>query len=135
MADDSENPKQGSDTGEGGVYTLRVEHIIPDDVNLTYSDNYLVQHSANEFTLTFSQIQQPFALTDEDYANLTKVVAKVVARIIIPLPKMTELIRTLIANYNLSQEQAQKKLEALNVQLPADFNPESFTAPDDAEQP
>ncbi len=134
MADESENPEKVKKPEGLSVFNLRVQHRIPDNVGLTYSDNFIVQHTENEFTISFSQIEQPFAFTEEEYAQLSTVKAEVVARIVISPLKMRELIKALIDNWNLNQEQAKKRLEEFNVSIPAHITPIIFTASDDTKR-
>jgi hypothetical protein len=56
---------------------IPIERFIPDDVPLQFSDNVVVQHTENDFTLTFLQVQQPLAITAEEIADLKKVRSKV----------------------------------------------------------
>jgi len=130
---EGEAPATPADADDSGQVTLRVEHVIPDNVDLTYSDNFIVQHTAAEFTISFSQIEQPFASTDEEYAKLESVKAKVVARIVIATPRMRELIQALITNWKINEAQSRKRLEALNVQLPPNIKPATITFDDNSE--
>ncbi|HVG29015.1 MAG TPA: DUF3467 domain-containing protein [Pyrinomonadaceae bacterium] len=112
MADENKDAENAAEEIKALTYDLPVKHYIPDDVNLTYCDNFIIQHTANEFTLIFSQVQQPIVQNDDEYGRLESVRAKVMARIVFTPRHMSAVINALIQNWNLHQEIRKKELEA-----------------------
>jgi hypothetical protein len=92
--------------------TLNIEHHFPECLNLTFSDNIAVQHTQNEFTITFAQVRQPLVARMSEYEKIDKITAEVVARIVLTPAKMVELIKALQENWTLYQRRMKAIMEA-----------------------
>lgn len=66
---ENQNPNQQSK----GTVTLNLEHIIPEDVPLQYSDNMIIQHRETMFYLYFMQNEQPLLLSEGDARRIKSV--------------------------------------------------------------
>ena len=100
MADETDTPV----TIEHEDYvTVRITHVNPAGVDLTFADAIAIQHTDTEFTITFSQVYQPLIFEPSEYDNLKTVEAKVVARIVLTPKKMAELIRGVEENWRVFQ--------------------------------
>lgn len=83
-----------------------------DKIITRYATNFAIQHTENEFFLTFYEIRPPFALGNEEevkkqYQSLDKIKAECVARIAISaneLPAIIEACKTNLETYRKKQE-------------------------------
>jgi Protein of unknown function (DUF3467) len=91
--------------------TVKVDYVIPDDLLALYSDVFFIQHTENDFTISFAQVQQPVGLLDEDYDRIDTIKGKVVARIVLTPRRMAELIQSLQINWNLFRSRFVSKPE------------------------
>ena len=91
--------------------TVRIKYTVPEDLIGMYSDVFFIQHTENDFTISFAQVQQPSGLLDEEYERLNTVEGKVLARIILTPRKMAELIQSLQINWNIFHQRFVKKPE------------------------
>lgn len=76
-----------------------VEFIIPEDFELTFTDNAFVQHTKNEFVVSFFQSAFPFPRTEEEYMAIKSVPAYCVARMVMTPPQMQNLLNALNVNF------------------------------------
>jgi hypothetical protein len=101
-----------ADVSEDETIELPIIPHFPEGLQLTFSDNTAVQHTPTEFTITFSQVRQPFATTAADYENMKSIRADVVARIVLTPSKMAEFIKVLQENWGIYQRRIKTLMEA-----------------------
>jgi hypothetical protein len=95
------------------LYTSDLEHVIPDDVKLLYSDSFLVQSNGPEYILLFFQLRRPIVFSEQDAERVGKVRADCVARIAVSPAQMDKIlehvqnVKTLLARQR-EQERGQK---------------------------
>lgn len=97
FADDDE------EQGDGAEYvTLRTEWTSDEPVPAPYANTILVQHTENEFFITFGQIIPPNTLhySQEDLLAIGKVDIHPVARIAISPTKMREFVEVISNNWS-----------------------------------
>ena len=92
--------------------TLPIEWYFPEDIISRYANNIIVQHSENEFIISFFEVRSPviFGAPEEKKAKreqIETVRAECVARIVISAGKMPEFISVL----QRSLEKYRSKLE------------------------
>ena len=82
---------------------LPIEWYFPEDIISRYANNIIVQHSENEFIISFFEVRSPLILgTPEEektkWEQIETVRAECVARIVISAGKMPEFIGALQRN-------------------------------------
>lgn len=87
-----------------------IVRVGQDDVPILFVNDFVVQHHAAEFFITFSQVQPPIIIGTpeerrEQARHITSVPARVVVRIGLTPHRMTELIRVLQANLQMYEQQ------------------------------
>lgn len=107
-----DSTKVPADLSENETISLNIVYEIPEGLQLTFADNIAVQHTPTEFTLTFSQIQQPLVTRAEELDSIESIVAEVVARIVLTPAKMAELIKALQENWAMYQRRMKALVEA-----------------------
>lgn len=85
-----------------------LEFCAPDELVSRYATNFVVQHTDNEFVLSFFEAEMPILLgtPEENLARLESigaVKARCVARIVVSPNRMAELLRIIGENYNRYQ--------------------------------
>jgi len=85
-----------------------LEFCVPDNLASHYATNFVVQHTENEFLLSFFEAEVPILLgtPEENLAKLKSigsVKARCVARIIVSPNRMAELLRIMRENYDRYQ--------------------------------
>src|SRR5690349_20945775 len=88
----------------GDTKEVPLERLIPDDLHLEFADSVIVQHSENEFYITFLQVEHPLAITNAEIASIKKVTNKAVARVVITPKHMALLIEALRRNFKKYSE-------------------------------
>ncbi len=83
---------------------IKIKHYIPDGMVGVYADNSQVMHTANEFILSFFQIEHP--VVEPDLASLREVRSRCVARIVLSPDQMTKLVGILAENLAAYQKAA-----------------------------
>jgi len=89
---------------DGDPQGIPLQFCIPDDLMSRYATNFVVQHTDQEFILSFFETQNPLLLgsPEQNKATLQQmggIRSQCVARIIVAPGRMSELIRILQANY------------------------------------
>ena len=81
---------------------VRIRWTGFDESPLIFSNSMVVQHTPHEFVLSFAQVQPPFTpdLTPQKKDSITTLTSRVVVRLVMPPPRMKELIDILSENYN-----------------------------------
>ncbi len=105
MADKTEVPTSAE---QKDYVTVRMNHVNSANVDLIFSDAIAIQHTDSEFTITFSQIQQPLIFEESDYEGLDTVEAKVMARIVLTPKRMGEFIQSLSTNWKIFEARMKK---------------------------
>jgi hypothetical protein len=83
---------------------VRINREIPVDLETHFADDLIVQHRAEFFTLTFSEILYPILLGDDDeetqrnLESVEAVTAKPVARIVVTPRMMRKIIEAMTEN-------------------------------------
>ncbi len=82
---------------------LPIEWYFPEDIISRYANNITVQHSENEFIISFFEVRSPMILgTPEEekakWEQIETVRAECVARVIVTTGKMSEFISALQRN-------------------------------------
>ena len=75
-----------------------IERYMPEGLDMEFSDSIVVQHSKNEFILSFLQTQHPLAVTRAELDAIKKVQSKVVARIVVTPKQMAANLAVLKKN-------------------------------------
>lgn len=88
---------------------LPIEFFIDHEMRLTFADVAFVQHTDEEFVLSFFQTNAPFAISQEETKALTKVRANCVVRIVLTPQTMVRLYNALGGNLRKFQERIQQK--------------------------
>lgn len=84
---------------------------IPEDLLILWVNNFVVQHTQNEFILTFFQVTPPILIkpTPEQIEAVESVPAQAVARIALTPRAMAGLLEVMTKNYETFQK---KQLES-----------------------
>jgi hypothetical protein len=82
------------------VKEVPLTYIIPDDVPLLFSDGMVVQHSENEFILSFFQTNRPIVLSEEDANKVTKAESRCVVRIVVTPRQMERNAKAMVKNFD-----------------------------------
>lgn len=94
--------KKTKQPAEKRAYAVPIRWEIPDDLEVLWASNFVVQHSLREFILSFFQAPPPLLIepTEEELEAATKegYPAKAVARIALTPPAVKELIQILQTN-------------------------------------
>jgi hypothetical protein len=109
-----DSTKVPPDLDEEETLSLNIVHHIPENVHLTFSDNIAIQHTPSEFTITFSQIEQPLVALASDFDKIETIKAEVVARIVLTPAKMVEFIKSIQHNWGMYQRRMKALVEAQN---------------------
>lgn len=95
---------------------VKIDWLIPDDLKTVYSNNIVVQHTDDEFIISFFEILHPLLLGTADDVRKSlegkDVTAKCVARVIIPLSKIDDFIKTLNKNYARYLDRQESKVDS-----------------------
>lgn len=83
-----------------------LEWQIPYDMPILWANNFVIQHTENEFVLTFFQVAPPILIrpTREDIEAIESVPAQAVARIALTPHAMAELLDVMTENYERFQK-------------------------------
>jgi hypothetical protein len=79
---------------------------IPQDMPILWTNNFVIQHTENEFILTFFQVTPPILIqpTREDIEAIESVPARAIARIALTPHAMAELLDVITENYERFQK-------------------------------
>jgi hypothetical protein len=75
------------------VRRLRIDRVNPDNVRPVHANDILINHTEGEFFLTFSLIEPPSIIVQEDIDKLQGVEAITMAKIVVT-PEFAEKILT-----------------------------------------
>ena len=81
---------------------FRINRINPDDLKPLYVNDLIVTHTKEEFFVTFSQIEPPAILPEDDLENIDSVNSIAQAKIIVTpefFQKIIELLQTNFKNF------------------------------------
>ena len=96
--------KTGTTNGKSfEIVKVPVEWNIPDDIITRYATNLVVQHTDQEFTLSFFETRQPILLgtPEESLATVKKLKtmrADCIARIVVTPEKMSQFVEVMGRN-------------------------------------
>ena len=96
--------------GPGGPMADKILKIqFDDELPAVFPTHLVAQHDAHEFTLNFFRISSPLLVgSDEDkaarLAELDKVKARGLVRVIVPASRMAEFMKVLEQNYRTYME-------------------------------
>lgn len=85
------------ESGESKEYPIN--HIIPDNLPLTFVDQMIVQQSGDVFTVSFFQNRQPLILRPGDVEKVTQIDSHCVVRLVFTPETMLKNILALQANW------------------------------------
>lgn len=93
---------------------LPIEWYVPEDLKSQYATNMVIQHTDQEFLISFFEIKNPIIVgSDEEvmskYQEIGKIKANCIARIIVTPDRMKEFIDILRANYDRFQARTKGK--------------------------
>jgi len=79
---------------------------IPEGVTILWVNNFVVQHTQDEFILSFFQVTPPILIqpTPEELEAVESVPARAVARVALTPPAMAGLLAVMGENYERFQE-------------------------------
>ena len=78
---------------------VSVRYVVPEDNILLFSDGVILQHTDNEFIISFFQSGAPIFLTDADRDKITEVNSKCVARIVLSPAQMKKTVDAFKVNF------------------------------------
>jgi len=83
-----------------------VEWQIPEDMPILWANNFVIQHTANEFVLTFFQTVPPILIrpTRQDLEAIESVPARAVARIALTPHGVRQMLEAITENYEAFQK-------------------------------
>lgn len=84
-----------------------------EDIQLEYSDNFVVQHDPDGFYLSFFQVQYPITFTREEAERIKKARLKCVGRFFVTLRNLDEIIQALAEN----RDKYLKKLSIEDIEI------------------
>ena len=95
-----------------------IERYFPDELQVQYSDDAIVQHSDEVFYLSFFQVEKPITLTKAETERVKKIRARCVSRIIVTPEQMWRIVnafqenfKKFAAKHDISVEELQKATE------------------------
>ncbi len=93
---------------------LPIEWYIAEDLKSQYATNIVIQHTDQEFLISFFEIKHPIILgADEEvkstYEKIGKLKADCIARIIVTPDRMKNFINAMRENYDRFQGRLQAK--------------------------
>jgi hypothetical protein len=88
MADDQPGTKKP-------IPWLPLELLAAEDVRLTYADAVWANHTSDDISVAFFQTKRP-VLTEEEFANLQRLPAVCVGRIVLPV-RVAEHLRDVLS--------------------------------------
>lgn len=92
-------------TADSGQRSLAIEWEVPDHTETIFSNNVIVQHTDQEFILSFFVTFPPIILGDtRKLESLDSIKAKCVSRIVLTPEKMKSLIQAMQINYQKYEE-------------------------------
>ena len=79
---------------------------IPEDMVALWANNIVVQHTENEFILTFFQVAPPILIqpTQQDLESIESVPARAVARVVLTPEGMQQVLKVMEDNYGRFKE-------------------------------
>jgi uncharacterized protein DUF3467 len=83
-----------------------IEWYVPDSIKSQYATNMVVQHTEQEFILSFFETRPPLLLgnlTEEDIKAIPSIRAECVARIVIARDRMPKFVEALQTNLKTSR--------------------------------
>ena len=84
---------------------IKIKRVNPDNIRSIPVNDILINHSSNEFFITFSSVEPPAILDEEDFKNVTSAEAITRSKITVS-PKFIELmIKTLTTNLESYKKQ------------------------------
>ena len=78
---------------------IPINHIVPDDLPLLFSDQMVVRHQNGVFVLMFFQNRNPITLTPEAVAAITQIDSRCIAQIAVTPEAMLKNLAALAQNY------------------------------------
>lgn len=78
---------------------LKINRVNPDNIRPILANDLLVNHTENEFFLTFSILEPPAILSQEDLGKTSEVSAITRAKIVISPKFLESIIKVLTVNY------------------------------------
>ena len=92
----TENEQANEQTDDQGTFEIELEYRVPAGMLALYSDHALVQHTKDEFILSFFQVTYPPSV---DTTNVpVSVPATCISRIVLSPKNMEALVSTLAKN-------------------------------------
>jgi len=104
------------DTKEKESITLPIEWHIPEGLKSQFATNLVIQHTDQEFIISFFEIEKPVLLGSPDEVKsklevIGKMRANCVARIIVTPKRMEEFIKAMQTNLDKFHSRTEKKEE------------------------
>lgn len=90
---------------------VELDYRIPDGMLAVYADTTVIQHTPNEFTISFFQVERPIRLKPENPKKLIPIKAQCVSRIVFSPEQMAKFIQALQTNMNRYQKLIDELIE------------------------
>lgn len=93
------NKDQVEVTGSEEAPEVAIDFYVPEEMLAIYSDTALVQHTQNEFIISFFQVPRPYLADPEAVKKIKSLKARCVSRIVVSPNQMQQLLEALTTNY------------------------------------
>ena len=93
-----------------------IEWYVSEDIKSQYATNMIVQHTGEEFLISFFEMEQPLLLGNRDEVKskletIGTIRAKCIARIIVTPQRMKKFVEAMTKNFEASSRKEEKKGE------------------------
>lgn len=90
--------------------SIGIEWII-EDTDISYADQYIVQHHPDEFIISFFQTEHPIIFTEDDFKKLENLRAYCVFRVVLKPSQAKDLSDILRKNISIWEQKYKKQQE------------------------
>lgn len=99
----SQDPERESSAKQRLSKQVKINREIPVDLDSRFADDLIIQHRSEYFVLTFSEIQHPLLLgndeeTQKTLESIEAVTAKPVARVVVTPGMVRKIIKAMTEN-------------------------------------
>jgi len=84
---------------EGNVKQVLINRTNPEGLKPEYVNDFIVTHTDNEFFITFSQIERPALLSEEELDKLATIDAIAQSKIVVTPAFIERMLEVLSENY------------------------------------
>lgn len=89
-----------------------LKYVVPDDMSVVFSDGVTIQHTENEFILSFFQNSSPVFVTDAQRSAVKEVESRCVARIVMTPAQMAKNLEAFQTNFEVWASRPKLVVEA-----------------------